>query len=174
MPNYGWASPPAIAQQGDAVNVPAFYVNVTLTEKARLRLEKPQETIIVSVSLYGEPKKNSSVKVNEVGLVDLANNRQIALSKAGRAQFNRLVVSASKLNQLVSQDYTVNVNVFSGRRSSQDNLLSCDFFEGKISSLQRGVTLKCGLIGEYNGQYKKSLGNLVTEKSIYPFNKVDR
>lgn len=42
----------------DQVKVPPFYVNVTLAEKARRRLEASKETIIVSVSAYGEPKKN--------------------------------------------------------------------------------------------------------------------
>lgn len=152
------ADPVVHSQSGDQVKVPPFYVNVTLTEKARRRLEASKETIIVSVSASGGPKKNSSVKVNEVGLVNLINY-QIELPEAGRAQFNHLLVPTLKLDQLVSQDYEVNVNVFSGRRSSQDNILSCDFFDGKISRIQPGVTLKCGLIGEYDSQCINSTSN---------------
>ncbi len=157
------ANPVVSTQPGDRVKVPSFYVNVTLTEKARRRLEESKETIIVSASVYGEPKKNSPVKVNDVGLVDLVNNRQIELPGAGRVQFNNLVISATKLDQLVSKDYTVNINVFSGRRSSQDNLLACDFFDGKISKIQPGITLKCGLIGEYSSQYINSSSNPIRE-----------
>jgi len=146
------------SQPRDQVKVPPFYVNVTLTEKARRRLEASKETIIVLADAYGEPKKNSSIEVDAVGRVDLVN-KSIELPGAGRAQFNHLLVPASKLNQLVSQDYNVNVNVFSGRRSSQDNILSCDFFDGKISKIQPGITLKCGLIGEYSSQYINSASN---------------
>lgn len=152
--SHGVARPVTIAQRGNTVKVAPFGVNITLTEKARLRLQKPQETIVVSVDLYGVPKENSTITVNEVGLVNLTG-AQVELPRAGRAPFNNLSIATSKLNQLADKDYTVNVNVFSGRRSSQDNLLSCDFFEGKVSRIRSGITLKCGLIGEYDSQYKR-------------------
>lgn len=149
----------AIASQAaptkDKVKVPAFNIDVTLTEKARTRLESGKETIVVLAALTGAPKRNASVTVNEAGLVDLARG-QITLSRAGQAKFDSLFVPVSKLAQLSSQDYDVNVNVFSGRRSSQNNLLECDFLDGKISKIQPVVTLKCGLIGEYSAQTKNS------------------
>lgn len=164
------ANPQIVAQAGQ-VKVAPFAVNVTLTEAARQRLASPKETIIVSVSVSGEPQKNSSIKVNETGLVDLVN-QQVELSKAGRAQFNSLFVPVSTVNQLASKDYKVNVNVFSGRRSSQDNLLACDFFDGKISKIQPGIMLKCGLIGEYTSQYINSSSSPVPENSSRPANAV--
>lgn len=143
--------PTTVSQSRDGAKAPAFDVTVTLTEKARARLASPKETIIVFVSLYGEPKQNTSLKVNEVGLVDLAR-QEIKLPKAGVVRFDRLSFPTSTLNQLKSKDYSANINVFSGRRSSPDNLLECDIFDNKISKLRAGVTLKCGLIGEYEGK----------------------
>lgn len=148
------AAPMMSASQSNKVKIPSFNVTVTLTEKARTRLEG-KETIIVLASVYGEPKQNATVKLNEMGLVDLTGG-QITLPRSGQAKFKALSAPASKVAQLSNQDYKINVNVFSGRRSSQDNLLSCDFFDSRISKIQPGVTLKCGLIGEYSGQAKNT------------------
>lgn len=156
-----------VSQKGDTVKVPSFDVNVTLTDKAKRKLKASKETIVVFVSASGEPNKNSSVKLNEVGSVDLFSS-QIGLPQTGKAQFRNLSVSASKLNQLVSPDYNVNVNVFSGRHSSQDNLLSCDFFDGEISKIQPSITLKCGLIGEYSSQYINSSSNPIRKNLSQP------
>lgn len=44
---------------------------------------------------------------------------------------------------------TVNVNVFSARLASDDNILNCDFFEGALERLRRtGAELHCSLITE--------------------------
>ncbi|MGH8182995.1 MAG: hypothetical protein ACREPH_04975 [Rhodanobacteraceae bacterium] len=41
----------------------------------------------------------------------------------------------------------VNLNVASARKSSEDNLLACDFIEGKLTDVQKApVALHCGLI----------------------------
>jgi hypothetical protein len=119
----------------------------------------------VLASITGDPKPGSSIKVNEVGSVDLLNP-QVELRGAGQARFNNLSIPATTRNQLTSQDYRVNVNVFSGRKSSQDNVLSCDIFDGRISAIQPGVTLKCGLIGEYDGQAIGSVNQPTTETQI--------
>jgi hypothetical protein len=51
---------------------------------------------------------------------------------------------------------TVNVNVSSGRQASPDNIFACDLFDGKISKLQPGITVQCGLIEEYTGRLIES------------------
>jgi hypothetical protein len=149
------SNPLASAQPGNQVPVAPFDINVTLTPAAQRKLQTSKESIIVMASIYGQPKKNSPIKVNEIGSVDLVN-AQIQLPGAGRARFNQLAIDASKRDQLVSQDYQVNVNVFSGRQSSPDNILTCDFFDGKISKIQPGITVKCGLIEEYTGRLIES------------------
>lgn len=160
-----------VSQQEAAIKIAPFDVDVTLTEKARQRLAQSAESIIVSASVFGMPKQGATVSLNEVGFVDLAQ-AQIELPKAGQARFNNLSVPASTRGQLASQDYSVNVNVFSGRKSSQDNLLSCDFFDGKLSQIQPGITLKCGLIGEYDGQYIRSSNNSETDRPSRPSNAI--
>lgn len=79
------ANPVVSAQPGDRVKVPSFYVNVTLTKKARRQLEESKETIIVSASVYGEPTKNSPVKVNDmVWSIWLTTVRLNCLERVGR------------------------------------------------------------------------------------------
>ncbi len=143
-----------IAQQPSEVKVPSFYVKITLTEKARQRLAQAKETIVVSPSISGQPKPGLKIG-DDVGGVPLTTGT-VELPGAGQAMFNQLSFPAGKLNQITDQDYLVNVNAFSGRKSSPDNILSCDFFDSKISKLQPGITLKCGLIGEYKSQFVES------------------
>ena len=50
---------------------------------------------------------------------------------------------------LIAGKPSVNVNVFSGRKSSQDNLISCDFIDGPVDELLAAPTeIACGLISE--------------------------
>jgi len=44
----------------------------------------------------------------------------------------------------------VNVNVYSARRSNEDNILACDFIDTDLAAVVKAqpVTLHCGLITE--------------------------
>ncbi|MGB5975219.1 MAG: hypothetical protein WBG38_17975 [Nodosilinea sp.] len=131
------------------VAVPSFYVTVTLTDQARQRLDGG-ETIVIDATLIGEASSDAALALDETGRVDLGRSQHELTGSGRTTQFSDLAIASDTVDQLTSRDYTVNINAGSGRQSGDDNVLSCDFFDGKMSDLQPGVTLKCGLIGEYN------------------------
>jgi hypothetical protein len=152
-------------QLQNLVEVPSFYVTVTLTDPARQRLESADEAIVIVATLLGEASADATLALDESGRVDLLSSQHELTGSGRTTQFNDLEIASSTVDQLASRDYTVNINAGSGRRSSDDNVLACDFFEGKMSNLQPGVTLQCGLIGEYDNQFL-SISNHSVRRSL--------
>ena len=103
---------------------------------------------MVSAFYYGVPKPNAPAKIaDEMGQVHLGN-QDIELHDAGNADFDGHVVDHKAL-AYVDGDPQVNVNVYSGRHSSEDNLLNCDFFEDAIQIAHaKPIAIHCSLIGE--------------------------
>ncbi|MER8379457.1 hypothetical protein NKJ09_25645 [Mesorhizobium sp. M0189] len=136
---------PATAQ-GDL----GFDVNVTLSKKAAAKLATEKEGIVVLASYYGDPKRSAEKHANEVGQIDLTpQDEEVEIAgTAGHAHIGGTKVDTKRLDWLAGPP-EVNVNVASARKSSPDNLLSCDFIDGPLSDVQRKpVTLHCGLIEE--------------------------
>ncbi|TKB89752.1 MAG: hypothetical protein E5W81_07400 [Mesorhizobium sp.] len=132
--------------QGDM----GFDVNVTLSKKAAARLAAKKEGIVVLASYYGDPKRSAGKHANEVGQIDLTpQDEEVEIAgTAGHAHISGTKVDTKRLDWLAGPP-EVNVNVASARKSSPDNLLSCDFIDGPLSDVQRKpVTLHCGLIEE--------------------------
>lgn len=126
----------------------AFQVDVTLSDAARKKLAEAGESVIVSVSYYGDGKPGLSPKIlNEVGLVDIGR-AQVELQGEGRATLDGSAVQRERLD-FIAGDLQINVNVFSARRSSPDNLLDCGFFQDSIGVVaEKPVEISCQLIAE--------------------------
>ena len=103
---------------------------------------------MVSAFYFGDPKPNAPAKAtDEMGQVHLGN-QDIELHDAGNALFDGRAIDHKAL-AYVDGDPQVNVNVYSGRHSSEDNLLDCDFFEDAIQIAHaKPIAIHCGLIGE--------------------------
>jgi len=138
--------PPAA---GSAPSSPyAFDIDVVLSDAARKRLEDSEETVIVAAMYFAGGKTGVPADVlNGVGLVDIGR-AQIELTGEGRAAFDGSAVLRERL-EFVEGDLQVNVNVFSGRRSSPDNLLDCGFFQDAVAvAAAQPVRIACELIAE--------------------------
>lgn len=125
-----------------------FDVVINLTAAAAETLGQAGETIIVSAWYYAEPRPGAEARTNAVGLIDLGTEEQSLAGLGGS-----LVLGATPLDTAGYADIggpvQVNINVFSGRQSSDDNLLSCDFFDGPVSrAAAKPVALRCALIEE--------------------------
>ena len=131
-----------------ADNPYAFTVRIDLSPVAAQQLARHNETIMASAFYYGVPKANAPAKVaDEMGQVHLGN-QEIELREAGDAVFDGRAVDHKPL-AYVDGDPQVNVNVYSGRHSSEDNLLNCDFFEDAVQIAHaKPIAIHCGLIGE--------------------------
>lgn len=132
---------------GDSVVIPAFEVEVWETAKAAADMKKRKETVIVSAMFSGFPihEKDAS----EVGTLDFLA-KDMELSGTNRiARFEGLKFHKSVLDKLKDKDITLLINVFSGRKSSEDNLLNCGIVDAKASTFKnRRFLVNCHLISE--------------------------
>lgn len=133
---------------GDSVIIPPFEITVELSQTAEKKLRDAKETIIVSAILSGVPKDTTMKEYREWGEFALGNV-QVEIPAPGTARFTNAKILKSDFELLGSKDIQILINVFSGRKSDQNNLLSCDILQEPISKvrLQKNV-LKGKLIYE--------------------------
>ena len=79
-----------------------------------------------------------------------STSRPSARSKSpAPARFAATKLDAGKLAEVEGHAARVAIEVFSGRRSSPNNLLDCDFFDDLLSvAAEKPVQAHCKLIGE--------------------------
>ena len=125
----------------------AFTVQVSLSPAAQKKLEAGEETVIVSADYFATPVDTAKDQANDVGQLDLGR-AQVELPGAGVASFDGSAFAAGKLG-LAKDAPQVNINAYSGRKSSPDNLLDCDMFQDTLAvAAKMPIMLDCRLIGE--------------------------
>lgn len=134
---------------GDSLVVPSFEIQIDLDEKANRKITSQNETIIISADFFGTPKDSiDSDVLTELGELYLAT-ATIELAKPGTAKFDNIRISKIGYEALADKNFIVLINVFSGRKSSNDNLLSCEILQEPISKVVgKTHTLKGSLIYE--------------------------
>ena len=77
------------------------------------------------------------------------------IGASGLVRVTGMKIDINRL-QWIKGPVMVNVNAYSARHSSPDNILACDFFDGKLSAaVRKTVQLHCSLIDEKaDTQYK--------------------
>ena len=131
---------------GDSLVVPPFEIEISLSPKAKERIVDSNETIIVDISLEGTPKDSSKVHLEEDGSFYVGSSTK-EISYGQIARFDHLKFPKKIYDQLADKDVDLSVNVYSGRKSSPNNLLNVDFLSEKISNIiNRHFTLKGKLI----------------------------
>jgi len=100
--------------------------------------------------LYGFPKPGTPRRlIAETGEVALGGNTTQEIQPGTVAVFNSLSVDSSALQYLNDGGPQLLINVFSGRKSSRDNLLDCSIYEGPLKQVQQEtISIKCKLIAE--------------------------
>lgn len=127
-----------------------FDINVTLSKKAAAKLASQKEGLVAFASYYGEPKRSSEKHADEVGQIDLTpQDEQVEIAgSGGGAHISGANVDPKRLEWLAGP-VKVNLNIASGRKSSPDNLLACDFIDGALADIRKTpITLHCSLIEE--------------------------
>ena len=140
-------TPPAPAQQ-DPLIIFAFDVRITLSDLAAERLRTTREGIVVSAYYTGDPLPSAENRANQIGTIDLGTENREVIGAEGLVRITGKKVDLRRLDW-IKGPVMLNVNVYSARRTNPDNILSCDFFDGKLSSAVRKTpTLHCTLIEE--------------------------
>ncbi len=118
-----------------------------MSPKAQAMLERGKETIMVAAYFYGTPNKAGEKEADEMGQLHLGNSDH-ELAQAGTIAFDGDGFESDRMN-LIQGEPQVNINVYSGRHSSENNLIDCDFFEDAVSmAASKPIQLHCKLIGE--------------------------
>ncbi len=146
---------PAFAQQQSAkpttppTTVPGFTVTVTYSQKAMAALAAGKETVIVVGYLSGSPIPGTPKKyIDHIGEIDMGEvKREIA--PGATAKFDSVKLNQPMMKWLDSQGPQLLINVYSGRKSSPNNLLDCGIYEGALKAIQgQSIPIACKLIGE--------------------------
>src|ERR1700719_1192820 len=131
------------------VKSPEFSVYVQLSKAARKKLTQDKETIIVLVCFMGYPKEGTEARfLSKPGYVLLGEVRR-EIQPSETATFEPINLRSDAFAQIDSRGPLIFIEVYSGRKSSKDNLLDCEDYEGSLESvLERTMVLRCQLIEE--------------------------
>jgi hypothetical protein len=133
--------------QGGSVVIPAFEIEVRTSKKAAQTLQKNKETIIVAAMFYGFPA--SEKDADETGQMSILNKNIELTGNQRLARFEGLNFSKKQLAKLKDKDMRLLINVYSGRKSSENNLLSCGLADVPASQFGgKRYSLQCNLIEE--------------------------
>lgn len=131
---------------GDSLIIPSFEIDVHLSRNAKAKLSKDNETMIVSASFMGVPKDTTSAAYRNSSEMGIAG-KDVEIRNGGIAKFENIKFSKALYDSLSDKDIQLLINVFSGRRSSTDNLLNCGIIQEKMSEIRgKKFTIDCKLI----------------------------
>lgn len=133
--------------QGDSLVFPPFEIEVLESAKAAAAMKKKKETVIVFAGFAGDPiNPKDADEIGEMAIL----NKEIELTGTSRiARFEGLKFSKKQLDRLKDKDIRLLINVYSGRKSSEDNLLSCGIVDAKASNFRyHRFLVGCPLITE--------------------------
>ena len=111
----------------------AFQVSVSLSEKAAATLQHLDEGIVISASYSGKPRSSAKQHADQVGQIALGNQNVEIPGKPATIIVNGSSLKRGRLSW-VRGPVLLNVNAYSARRSGPNNILACDFFDGRLRS----------------------------------------
>lgn len=119
---------------GDSLVIPPFEIEVKLSEKAARKLKKDMETVIVAAYFSSIPiDEKAADEIGQIAVVD----KLIELKNGNTlARFEGLKFSKSLYDSLKVKDVQMLINIYSGRHSSENNLLSGGIVEKPASQLK--------------------------------------
>lgn len=137
---------PSIAQDGGM----GVDITVSLSRKAAAKLAAEKESIAAFASYYGDPSKKGEKHADEMGQIDLSpTDEWVEISGQGGPLHISGKLVDQKLIQWVDGPVKINVNVISGRKSSSNNLLTCDLIDGPLREAQKApLAVHCALTSE--------------------------
>ncbi len=133
-------------ESGDSLVIPAFEIKLDMSKRAEQKLQKDKETVIIDATFSGFPT-DTTILTEEPFL--MIAQKQIELKTERSARFEGIKISKKDWQGLADKDIELLINVFSGRRTHEDNLLSGDIVSEKMSLVKgKTFTLKTRLIVE--------------------------
>lgn len=135
--------------EGDSIVIPTFEIEVSNSTKAGRTLSNRKETVIVSAMFNGEPL--NAQDRDEIGMMPVLDKNMELTGNNRVARFEGLKFSRKQLDKLADKDINLLINVYSGRRTSEDNLIDCGILQMQASGFaNKRFVIGCKLIGETN------------------------
>jgi hypothetical protein len=135
--------------QNEAILFPGFTIKITYSGKAFQTLKQKGETVIAAAYISGDPKKGTPQKyLDELGRISFDDIRT-EVPPGEDAVFKVIKLNKKDLDYIDEHGPELVINVFSGRKSSQFNLISCEPYEDSLKSAEnKTIEIHCELIGE--------------------------
>lgn len=124
----------------------AFDVQLTLTPRAAEKLVAAKERMIVAGTYWGAPNTAAKPTADVMGQIPLGED---LVEVAPENAIIRVPAATFDPDQLANIEGPpqVLVNVYSARKTHEDNLLDCGIYEGPVSMAQKHpVDIRCDLI----------------------------
>ena len=148
--SFGCDSPDPSAKAWDSGKqqpVPAFSITFTLDDEARAQLSNAGETIKGAIYFDGDGTPVPGVKTAPHRDVFLGKY-EFELEEPGTILIEDATISVEAYSRLSDRDYHYTINVFSGRRSFNNNVLDGGYAQGKHSNLgaEKSIDIACTLL----------------------------
>lgn len=132
----------------DSVIVPNFEIQLNLSKKTEKKLKDENESVIIAVDFIGEPEKRI-VETRKYEFYDengdlTIGTKRVEFESKRIIKFENCKVSKKLLKLLKNETYDVRINVASGRKSSDDNLIICDYLQENIETIKNKKTILNG------------------------------
>lgn len=116
---------------------PTFSFELDLTEDTKSTLKDNQETIIVDASFFGVPKEpiEGDYDFQASGYYTFKNEIKELETGTYTADFIDVLVELEDLKALKNPNFEVSVNVYTGRKFADNNLLSTEYFQDSIYNI---------------------------------------
>lgn len=126
-----------------ALDATPYDVTVTLSEKAAAELTRTKEAITVSATFVGQKKAPKADEDPEVML----GHEEAELPGAGTVTLGKIGVSDADVAN--TANLQILINVFSARKTSDDNILDCGIWQDEAAKAAAAkIAIDCKLIGE--------------------------
>jgi len=128
-----------------AAHADGVTIKVHFDEASAKALVKAGERVMLSGYFYGEPAPNATMQADEADQIYLSGEDFTIWPKDQTVTFGQSL-KAAPVDQVV-EPY-LNVNIYSARFTSEDNLLDCEIVDDSVKVLEKTEhVLNCKLIG---------------------------
>lgn len=128
-------------ESGGQLAVPAFSITITLDDEARAKLADAKETIKGAICFDGDGTPLPGVKAAPHRDVFLGTY-EFEMNESGTILIENATISAEAYSRLSDKDFHFEINVVSGRRSFENNVLDGGYAQGRLRELVPGRPIK--------------------------------
>jgi hypothetical protein len=122
-------------------------LDIKLTPRAAAKLAQLGESITVSAMYEGKPTARHKRKADNMGQIDLGQDRITVPGKSQRAVVPTKGLKLARLSWIKGSKPRLLINVYTARRKHPDNLLNCGIYEGPLSAVAgKPIPIACDLI----------------------------